>query len=475
MKKYQYLVVAGLLLFCFGLKMASLFQTPFANGWDGYYYLMQLQSIMQDQQMQSPDFSLVYPYLLSFRLLIANDVLAYKVAVGSLTMMFAFTGFLLAYKTTGKFCLGLLAIALATFSPTLTFFSTQFVKNLQGIIVLLWFIYFFVKGNKKMVIIFLVLSFFTHRVVAAISIIVFIAYIIQSRFNWKIIAALAIFLIMASLLAPGIFHISDLQRFQGQLSWLPQLAPLSLASIWFKNPVDGWWIIEAFAIYGAYILLLIFLYKNKEPRILMVLATFTILIIPFYQLNVSGIGYRFFLTFLLSVLVFIPLLFTKIKKQIIYGLTAILLILSFFSIEIYQPKRHDPPQQLYLSLTGRLENKLKNTDASLIIAHKGLAEVIIYKSNLDALNWVPEYAIAESKVWRMVYVWPLAKKEQLDGFHYFRLSANYYLIQELEWQKLVRQAEIENAKDLLAMINHNLNPAAERPAYLRKGKNIYYQ
>jgi hypothetical protein len=51
------------------LRFRALSVTPFANGWDSYFYLVQLKSWVEQGRMHSPEASLFYPYLRLFQAL----------------------------------------------------------------------------------------------------------------------------------------------------------------------------------------------------------------------------------------------------------------------------------------------------------------------------------------------------------------------------------------------------------------------
>jgi len=70
-----------LVLFClsFLFRYLALQQTTYANGWDAYFYLIQIKSWIEEGTMHSSDSSLIYPlmrvidwfsdgYVLSFKL-----------------------------------------------------------------------------------------------------------------------------------------------------------------------------------------------------------------------------------------------------------------------------------------------------------------------------------------------------------------------------------------------------------------------
>jgi len=66
------------------LRFWALDQTPFANGWDSYFYLVQLKSLEETGRMHSPEASLIYPYLRLFYWITGDYVLGIKTGVAVL-------------------------------------------------------------------------------------------------------------------------------------------------------------------------------------------------------------------------------------------------------------------------------------------------------------------------------------------------------------------------------------------------------
>ncbi|MDF1549509.1 MAG: hypothetical protein P1P88_16910, partial [Bacteroidales bacterium] len=76
---YKYLTVFLLFLISFVIRLIALQQTPFANGWDGYYYIMQMYTFIEKGAMRAPDYSIIYPFYIALSYIIGNHLLAFKV------------------------------------------------------------------------------------------------------------------------------------------------------------------------------------------------------------------------------------------------------------------------------------------------------------------------------------------------------------------------------------------------------------
>ncbi len=154
------------------LRGYALFQTDFANGWDGYFYLVQMQSLVETGNAHTGDASLIYWYLTAFYFLFQDYVIAYKVGISVLIGIFTFLVILLtkkhATKKTALF-VGILILC----SPHLTYFVAQYPKNLLGIVslILFWLIFpkeFSLKYNNLIyqiifLVLALILNYFSHK------------------------------------------------------------------------------------------------------------------------------------------------------------------------------------------------------------------------------------------------------------------------------------------------------------------------
>ena len=108
----------------------------------------------------------------------------------------------------------------------------------------------------------------------------------------------------------------------------------------------------------------------------------------------------------------------------------------------------------------------------LIIAHKSLAEVIIYKTEFDALNWAPPKNIDQSKILRVAHN---IEKHQFRKYlsesqiqEVKPLIINYKLIQEDVWQNFLDSINTNNDTTLINAIKQNNNPMVVKPYYLQK-------
>lgn len=469
--------LSGLILFLLALliRWLALNQTPYANGWDGYYYVMQAHSWLTYHHLQSPDYSLIYPYYIALSYFLGQYELAYKMGAALLSAAFSLSCFLIIYKSTKNPWIAILAASITIFSPGITFFTAQFPKNLLGLLFLCWLVYFAIRRKYIFAFLCFILCALAHRMTAGLGLIVLIMSVLPAL-NWKIIVGSMITLITFSLL-PGILHISDMERFNGAFNSTPILTPYAFIQLGVTQHFF-WWILEIICICLALLGMTYQLMKEAWQKkitapTLIIAALLFITVFPFFRMDYGSMGYRFFLIspFILP---FTVIYWPQFKNQF-YSISACLLVVSaFWSKNAYQPYYHDAPNKQYIAFANKVMQQYSPEQFPLIIAHKGLAEVIIYKTEFDALNWAPPPDIPHEKVLRIVHNLPkVVLKDILDDVQMQKVmyfSHNYSIMPETLWDNLLSEIKRQKADACMQMIMEGNNPIKSRPQYLKKGK-----
>ena len=110
----------------------------------------------------------------------------------------------------------------------------------------------------------------------------------------------------------------------------------------------------------------------------------------------------------------------------------------------------------------------------LIIAPKSLAEMIIFKTDFDALNWNPPTDIDEKYIKRIVanipYYYFRKYQDEFDNKNLISLDYSFYLIDEEDWQNLIDKAYEKEDKEFLELVSKAGNPVKPKPNYLKKMK-----
>jgi len=147
------LLISFLFILSFFLHLLLLLKTPFATGWDGYYYLIQVKSFLLEGQMHSPDAALFYPLLIFFTRLFSDALFALKFLSALIAAFFipaayyTAKGFLPASDSqrNNRFSPAILTACFFLFSPALFYLAAHFPKNLLGFL----FLFLFVGGLAR--------------------------------------------------------------------------------------------------------------------------------------------------------------------------------------------------------------------------------------------------------------------------------------------------------------------------------------
>ncbi len=183
LNKPLFAIIAGLILVVasIGCRYAAFMQTAFATGWDSYFYLVQLKSIVETGQMHSPEGSLIYPFLRLVYWVTQDYVAALK--WGAALLCGLWTGLL--YYLPRSRNMGLLLAAWAVFSPQLTYFAAAYPKNLLGIVLFAAFVLSIERVGKQRVIlalILLIVNYFGHRMTFGLCL---VYGLLMLLFQWK--------------------------------------------------------------------------------------------------------------------------------------------------------------------------------------------------------------------------------------------------------------------------------------------------
>lgn len=480
------------------LRFKALQQTKFANGWDGYFYLVQIKSWVEEGSMHSADLSLIYPLIRFVNWFTGDYILAFKMTAALLAGLTTFGFYHLTKRWSGSMYLAILVGSISLFSPHLTYFAAQFPKNLLGFVFLLFFIGSLsmrTKSASKLLkakpitlttfypFIWLILCFFGHRLTFGIAMIFGLAWIAFNYFTLKKVAIFigtVVVIFVLSLIIPGLPNLSDFQRFDGLLSSSFQFSPYSFTQTFgTADRISTFWLAEIIVASALYFLSIPFLLKAKNRWLAFTLfGVSTLLLFPFYTWDLTGMAYRFFLLYILMAPLFIAL-FIKIeysqKSKITLLFFAIVFMLgSIFSLRSYQPEKHDANYKKYAQLTEKTLEHLNSENTELLIAHNALAEYFTFTTGIDAMPWNPEYEIEQNKLWRIATdirqseIAYYLNESEMKEVH--KISIRYFLLPDHLWQKVLTQAEVKGDGFLIEKLNTWRNPHRIRPGFLLKKK-----
>lgn len=482
-----------------GLRFLAFAQTPYANGWDAYFYLVQLKAWMETGRLHSPEASLIYPYLWCGIKATGDYVAGFK--AGAAALAGVWTGCVWAVlRRSGHTGLAWLGAAFMTFSPHLTYFAAQYPKNLLGLILFLGFVASLPKqaGDLRrptaaalsLPLALLLLNYFGHRFTFALSLgflLLWIAFsvvrlpaasVFLRRSAWLALAACAV-LVLGARWFPGLLHWSDLERLQGVLTGSPQFAPFSFVRDFGFQRLSLPWLLEIGLAVFFVIALIFRAVRGAGGAFSGAAAVFCAgLLFPFLEWSMTGAAYRLFLVFVLLSPVFFAES-TGLGEKPARALAVIYLLAAFFSWKSYDPARHDPPYALFDRTTAAVQSHFPTDTAFarqslLFIAPNALAEFFTFTTGADAMPWLPEYPLDPAKCWR------IAAGMQPRELEYFapgdsagrvwRLPGGYVLLREQRWQTALSNAGKENDLDFLERATRWPNPSRVRPAYLLRRK-----
>jgi hypothetical protein len=463
-------LMMGVASFC--LRWISFSGSEFAPGWDGYFYLIQVKAMVEEGSMHSADSSPVYLILKGLYAICGDYETAFQLMCALLAGLFSALSFWAARQISGSTPTALVVGAWTVFSPSLTFFAAQFPKNLLGMNALLLLLGFSLRRTAWPKALALLLAFWSHRMTAGLSLIFWVA----RKLTWQRmlgVAALGAIGVAVALMVPGLLRPADLERFSGAFQATPQLQGWAFIQLLEPERMHLSWMAEiGIAFFFLAYWLLTWITDRPTQFGVAFFALVLVLIFPFFRMEVQGMGYRFFLSFmLLAPLVFA--LIPHILPKFFFHLVATgFLVLSLWGRAAYQPEVFDPDYAQYSALAEKIESELSKAKPELLIAHKGLAEMITFRTGIDALPWQPEYDVDSLRLWRisaeimpMEFRYFLSKEDQK---RVIPLGIDCLTLPETVWQRFVRAAEEDGDEDLLVRIQSWRNPHEERPAYLRK-------
>jgi len=498
------IIPIGLALISALLRLWAFTQTPFATGWDSYFYLVQIKSLEESGHMHSPEASLIYPYLRLFYWFTGDYVLALKAGAAVLCGIFTL---LVCRRGQSLPLLG----AWFLFSPQLTYFAAQYPKNLLGLVLFVAFVRsleWAVSRQRawlEIPIFLLIINYFGHRMMFGLAVLYLFLWLgfrykerfFNKFFLQKVLLAmgglLGVFL-LAGEFFPGLSHFADSGRLKGMLNWQAQFAPWSFVQSFGMERISGWWMFEILmVIIGPPLLKLrrvkwvggLILWKHPKgisnPALFWLCG---LLLFPFLEWSLTGLAWRMFLVFVLIV----PMAFdfqNVSKKASIIAFLA-LIATSFFSWKSYSPNLHDPDYALFKRVTTNVQSQLPDSSKlsessahdkpELFIAHNALAEYFTFTTGMDAMPWLPEYTVDSSKLWR------IAARVQGQTLRYFagpenalkikNLGGGYFLLPEFVWQTALKNARTEGDEYFLHTAESWLNPHRIRPVFLLKRKQF---
>lgn len=460
-KNKLWLIGVGFFILSAALRFLAANQTGHPTGWDGYYYVMQVHSWIEFGHMQAPDYSLIYPFFTVITLVAGDPILGFKIGVALISGLLTTSVFYYLVRRDVALTIVCVACSYLVFSPLVTYFILQFPKNALGLVFFILFISTLKRPGILTAVLFLC-TILTHRMTGAFALLTLPAFV-----PWRWLAVGGAVMIALGFL-PGIIHVSDLMRFQGQFTPVPHWAPLAFTKI-YPSSLDWLFKSDLVLITTACVLAVVAMRKRSSSEARVWFGLVIVSLFPFFSFVPGDIGHRFFMIAPVALIIFISMTMRAASFVVVAGF----IVLSFFSFRSYRPLSFDAPNIVYVPIVEKLAERYSPEKYTLVIAHKGLAEIIIFKTSFDALNWLPPLDIPADQVLRIAHNVTHADfsrhldRDQLQQVK--QIGVRYYVLPETTWQKFVETAKKKNDRATMRRIYNGSNPMDTRPYFIRKG------
>ena len=135
-----FLIFAVILGFIFWQDSNLLFQTPVSVGIDGYYYVLQINSLREEfgHFYFLTNTPLVLYFLTAISFLTSDTILAVKIGAIILQVLLCLGVAALLIATTKNAWLVVLGVFLSAFSVLHLYFLSEFLSNLGALVCLIW-------------------------------------------------------------------------------------------------------------------------------------------------------------------------------------------------------------------------------------------------------------------------------------------------------------------------------------------------
>jgi hypothetical protein len=486
--------IAACLAAAAAVRAVFVFKDAYATGFDGYYYALQVKSLIHNGEILNGDNSIVFVLLRLFSFFIPDVVAANKVAAIVLCSLAALPFFLLARRLTGSLAAAVAASLAFSLSFSQIYMTFEIVKNGVSVLFAAAALYclarfFEGKASKAGALVFFGLAFFTHKAAAGTLIVMaaahFAAYAWLGRKRlfrkWKpphfVLAAFALAAIAAAVVAvltsAGTLRLVDVGSLFKQLTFDSFLDRFRMFAAETTNlRIKA----EYFLLYAAPLAFLPFLVRRLRARdegpagkafLLAAYATQWVLLNPFLYFSWVSTSYRLLLMSSLFAALELGIMLSDLaglaaraRRAVLYASAASVIFLLSVSLPGMYRRFHTGRYPDYAGLAPAvmtLKTRLGPEDK--LIAHQGLSFFIWYSTGIYTQHFLPE---SSEHYYRLVYgLGPahFARYENEPGYEpaaVVRLP--YVLVKEDVWRMFFR-----DYGDRLKVCRSWQNPSERRP------------
>jgi hypothetical protein len=182
-----------------GIRLRALSSTPYPTGVDGYWYLIQVRSLLEDGRLLYPSAPLV-PSLMAVVALATGPIAAAKIVASLGSAALLVPSYALARRISGSAGAALLGVALVATSAQSFFLCTEFVKQAVGLALALAFVAVLAGGPGRaralVSLALLVLCALAHKTALGLALVlaapILVAHAWQVRHRAVVLTGLAV-------------------------------------------------------------------------------------------------------------------------------------------------------------------------------------------------------------------------------------------------------------------------------------------
>ena len=499
-------VLLLLTLAALGVRTARMLSAAHPLGTDGYYYVVQVQSLLAEGRLHVPDASWVHGWLAAAAGLAGDPVLGVKLGAAALAAACVPAAWL-AGRTLGQGRTAAWVLAAwAASSPTLTHLAGDFPKNLG--LAAPWLLLLALLagpaasggtaarggGRVALVALLVLVMASAHHTGAALVLLAGLGWVLGwlgrragrpqgqrgaggAGSTWRgVLVVLGCFALFAvgSTLLPAWLHPADLARLEGRFALQPHLpAPWGWLAL---RPTGLWQVVELSVPWLALAAAAPawFARPAARPWIGALALPLTGLLFPAWRVDELDLGYRLSLLAPLAAMPLGVLLLAPWLRQaparpplLLIGLALVLTPGAWSGID----PGAAPPYDRYRQVLENIPRPLPE----LLIAHQGMSFYYDHLTGREAMAWAPEPQLDRRTVGRVVHgvragEWLAFAPPEPGVPRPLALGFGYHYVREDLWERFLERAEAEGDEDLAARLAAWRNPRAVRPAHLLRGR-----
>ena len=495
------LLLALLTALAFGVRLGRLLGSAHPLGTDGYYYVVQVESLLSHGRLHVPDASWVHGLLAVVAGVAGDPVLGVKLGAALLAALCIPAAWLVG-RTLGGGRVGAWVLAgWAGASPTLTHLAGDFPKNLGVAAPLLLLLALAAMGWwrpgdwrrwwRAVVVASLVLLVATaHRTGAALLVVGGFGWCLgwlgrrlargrsdstrASLWGLGLVAGCGLLFGLGSSLLPAWLHPSDLARLEGRFVLAPHLpAPwgwLHLRPTGFRQVVElslPWVALVAAA--PAW-----FARPSARPWLAALGLPTALLLFPGWRVDDLDLGYRLSL---LAPMVAMPLVVLLLAPRLpeAQARPPVILVLVCIALAPGSWPGIDPGAAPPYERYGEVVEAIPRPLPQLLIAHQGMSFYYDHLTGQEAMAWAPEPELDRAEVGRVVHgvragEWLAFAPDRVPAPRPVPLGHGYHYLREDLWEAFLDRALEEGDDDLSARLDDWRNPRVARPAHLLRGR-----